>query len=298
MRTSPGTTNYHIYALGLLYEIAETATSTNTLTYHYDLRGSTVALTDGNGLPTTDQIEYSAYGMTTYRSGTNDIPFLYNGRYGVMSDSNGLLYMRARYYNPYICRFINADPSGFSGGLNFYAYADGNPISMLDPFGLCSGGEEGGGSYWHGVGQVFAGYGDAAAGLAKGTANAIINFDDTFEALGNAIAHPGQTGQAIWNSVGNTFNNLGSADPRVQGQAMGNVLIFGASVAAPFAGAGAAGAAGVAADTASIDAVKLVTQPNRIYSARVLIRSAEESGPFHNFPESFNQQIFDQGTRT
>jgi hypothetical protein len=29
-----------------------------------------------------------------------------------------------------------------------------------------------------------------------------------------------------------------------------------------------------------------------------LIRSAEESGPFHNFPESFNQQIFNQGTRT
>src|ERR1051326_4735884 len=44
--------------------------------------------------------------------------------------------MRARYYNPYICRFINADPSGFSGGLNFYAYADGNPVSKLDPFGL------------------------------------------------------------------------------------------------------------------------------------------------------------------
>jgi len=38
--------------------------------------------------------------------------------------------------------------------------------------------------------------------------------------------------------------------------------------------------------------------PNRIYSARVLVRSAEESGPFHNFPESFNQQIFNQGTRT
>jgi len=40
------------------------------------------------------------------------------------------------------------------------------------------------------------------------------------------------------------------------------------------------------------------TQPNRIYSARELIRRAEESGPFHNFPESFNQQIFEQGTRT
>ncbi len=38
--------------------------------------------------------------------------------------------------------------------------------------------------------------------------------------------------------------------------------------------------------------------PNRIYSSRVLMRSAEESGPFHNFPESYNQQILNQGTRT
>ncbi len=44
--------------------------------------------------------------------------------------------MRARYYSPYLCRFINADPSGFAGGLNFYAYANGNPVSYLDAFGL------------------------------------------------------------------------------------------------------------------------------------------------------------------
>jgi len=43
---------------------------------------------------------------------------------------------RARYYNPYICRFQNPDPLGFGGGLNFYAYANGNPVSYLDPFGL------------------------------------------------------------------------------------------------------------------------------------------------------------------
>jgi hypothetical protein len=53
-----------------------------------------------------------------------------------MTDLNGLLYMRARYYNPYLCRFINPDPAGFAGGLNFYCYADGNPVSWLDPFGL------------------------------------------------------------------------------------------------------------------------------------------------------------------
>jgi len=38
--------------------------------------------------------------------------------------------------------------------------------------------------------------------------------------------------------------------------------------------------------------------PNFINSARVLVRSAEESGPFHNFPGSFDSQILGQGTRT
>jgi len=40
------------------------------------------------------------------------------------------------------------------------------------------------------------------------------------------------------------------------------------------------------------------TQPNRIYSARELIRRADEPGPFHNFPDSFNKEIFENGTRT
>ncbi len=45
--------------------------------------------------------------------------------------------MRARYYNPYICRFINADPSGlYRRSQLHYAFANGDPISKLDPFGL------------------------------------------------------------------------------------------------------------------------------------------------------------------
>jgi len=103
--------------------------------YHYDCRGSTIALTDGNG-NVTDRIEYSAYATLTYRAGTNDTPFLFNGRYGVQTDPNGLLYMRARYYNPFLCRFLNPDPSGFKGGLNFYAAFNGNPVSYRDPSGL------------------------------------------------------------------------------------------------------------------------------------------------------------------
>ena len=58
-----------------------------------------------------------------------------------MTDSNGLYYMRARYYNPDIKRFINQDIKvgdiSNGQGLNRYAYCEGNPVSMVDPFGLC-----------------------------------------------------------------------------------------------------------------------------------------------------------------
>jgi RHS repeat-associated protein len=135
MRIKNGVTNYYVYGPGLLYQVTETATRTNTLTYHFDYRGSTIALSGDNGV-VTDRIEYSLYGLITYRAGTSDTPFLFNGKYGVTTDPNGLFYMQARFYNPYLCRFISADPSGFGGGLNFYAYANANPVSYLDPFGL------------------------------------------------------------------------------------------------------------------------------------------------------------------
>ena len=68
------------------------------------------------------------------------IIFLYNGEYGVSTDENGLYYMRARYYNPEIKRFINQDvligTIADSPSMNRYAYVHGNPISLADPFGL------------------------------------------------------------------------------------------------------------------------------------------------------------------
>ena len=157
---------FYVYGLGLLYEVNfdSGGTELNTRTYHYDYRSSTVALTDGNGMP-TDQVSYSPSGMMTYRAGTTATPFLYNGRYGVMTDSNGLLYMRARYYNPYLCRFINADPAGFGGGLNWYAYANGNPVSRVDPFGLGAVGDSGGNSW---IGDWARGFSSGLESFANG----------------------------------------------------------------------------------------------------------------------------------
>jgi RHS repeat-associated protein len=128
------TKTYYVYGLGLLYEANE---ADATKTYHFDQVGSTIARTNDAG-SVIGRAAYSAYGLITSKEGDMATLFLYNGQAGVQTDANGLLNMRARYYSPYLMRFLNADPSGFSGGSNWFSFADGNPISLSDPFGLCA----------------------------------------------------------------------------------------------------------------------------------------------------------------
>ena len=138
VRTGPGgTVTRYVWGLGLLYEVADGDTQP-TKTYHYDRRGSTVALSHADGLTVTDRWAYGPYGERLSHTGTNDTPFQFNGFFGVQTDANGLLYMNARYYNTELRRFVSADPTGFAAGSNFYAFADGDPIDLADPFGLCA----------------------------------------------------------------------------------------------------------------------------------------------------------------
>ena len=134
-KTTNGVASKYVYGLGLIGE--ESADSFKT--YHFDYRGSTVAITNLSGT-ITDTFEYDTYGKLIARTGTSNVLFMYNGRDGVVTDANGLIYMRARYYSPDMRRFINADIiSGEISNaitLNRYAYANGNPVSNTDPFGL------------------------------------------------------------------------------------------------------------------------------------------------------------------
>ncbi|MGH8017276.1 MAG: RHS repeat-associated core domain-containing protein [Opitutaceae bacterium] len=132
VRTKGGVTTYYVYGATLLYE----ETNGSTKTYHYDHVGSTIALTAGDGNTVTDRVQYGSFGATASRTGTSDTPFLYHGAWGVMTDPNGLHYMRARYYNARTMRFINADPIGFGGGMNWYAFASNSPTHNIDPWGL------------------------------------------------------------------------------------------------------------------------------------------------------------------
>ena len=117
----------------------KTETAGTLTVYHCDLRGSVRAVTDQTGT-VTDRYSYSLYGERTHDTGDGDHIFGYCGRDGVITERDGLLYMRARYYSPELRRFISADSVignlSSTPSLNRYAYANGNPVTQIDPFGL------------------------------------------------------------------------------------------------------------------------------------------------------------------
>ncbi|MEQ1936112.1 MAG: RHS repeat-associated core domain-containing protein, partial [Fimbriimonadaceae bacterium] len=112
---------------------------------HGDQIGSVLAVTNSSA-QTVKRWGYTPYGQAVSYTSPGDATtpaFLagapehgYVGQFGVMTDANGLLNMRARYYSPYLRRFLNEDPIGFGGGMNWFGYVGGNPLTSSDPSGL------------------------------------------------------------------------------------------------------------------------------------------------------------------
>ncbi|MED1790091.1 RHS repeat-associated core domain-containing protein [Brevibacillus laterosporus] len=127
---------YYVYGQGL---IGREDAQGNYLSYHMDMRGSTTMLSDCSGR-VTDRYSYGVYGELEQHDGTTSQPFCYNGRDGVITDPNGLYYMRARYYHPGVKRFLNRDilPGDVTEGQTFnrFAYVNGDPVGFIDPLGL------------------------------------------------------------------------------------------------------------------------------------------------------------------
>lgn len=137
VRTKNGVSTRYVWGLGLLYEVNGSGSGAATTTYHHDATGNTVALSDDTG-KVIERIGYTPWGQINHRVNINgashDTPFLFTGFFGNQTEDNGLLYMRARYYHPRLGRFMNVDPA--QDGMNWYGYAGGNPIGMVDPMGL------------------------------------------------------------------------------------------------------------------------------------------------------------------
>ena len=101
--------------------------------HHTNALGSNIVLTD-EGKNVTARYEYDVFGAVRNEVGTSDNVRKFTGK-EYESDVK-LYYYGARYYDPYIGRFISRDPVG--DGVNWYAYARNNPLAFIDPTGLAS----------------------------------------------------------------------------------------------------------------------------------------------------------------
>jgi RHS repeat-associated protein len=105
--------------------------SSATGTFLTDALGSTLALTNSSA-STLASYTFDPFGNSA-TSGSSSNTYEYTGR---ENDGTGVYFYRNRYYSPALQRFVSEDPTEFSGGINFYAYALNSPLSFIDPTGL------------------------------------------------------------------------------------------------------------------------------------------------------------------
>lgn len=151
-------------------------TLAGSLSYLNDHLGSTSQLLDSvNGLSKAS-LDYKSYGKLEGDI-ANPLPtnsYAYTGR---EDDGTGLMYYRARYYDPELEAFISQDPLG-----DAQRYVGGNPVSFTDLLGL------------------ELGYSYNTDGSMTGPFSQ------------QALDSMGRTGEAAWNFLyGNDLNTL--ADP-------------------------------------------------------------------------------------
>ncbi len=108
--------------------------------YHQDEQGSTAYIT-GQDKTIENCYQYDAFGNLTEKKEGIENRILYTGQQ--YDQETGQYYLRARYYNPAVGRFLQEDT--YRGdGLNLYAYCANNPVMYYDPSGheACGGNPE------------------------------------------------------------------------------------------------------------------------------------------------------------
>ncbi|MEK4852832.1 RHS repeat-associated core domain-containing protein [Paenibacillus sp. FSL H7-0756] len=104
--------------------------------YLYNGHGDVVQIVDTNGT-VVNNYAYDEWGNITSQDEKTSNPFKYTGE--VYDQETGLYYLRARYYDPSMGRFLNEDT--YEGQItnplsqNLYTYVHNNPLIYTDPTG-------------------------------------------------------------------------------------------------------------------------------------------------------------------
>lgn len=113
--------------------VFEQISSGGTVTYlHHDQQGSTRLLTGSTGT-VAGSTTFDAYGNKTGSTGTSTTPLGYDGQY--TSTDTGLVYPRARVYDPATAQFLSVDPLVALTRAP-YNYSRDNPLNQSDPSGV------------------------------------------------------------------------------------------------------------------------------------------------------------------
>jgi RHS repeat-associated protein len=112
--------------------IEQSNNSTGAVQYlHHDQQGSTRLITGSTG-KVEGKCSYSPYG-TPSCEGSATAPLGFDAQY--TSSDTGLIYMRARTYDPATAQFLSVDPMTALTRTP-YAYASDNPLDFADAAGL------------------------------------------------------------------------------------------------------------------------------------------------------------------
>jgi RHS repeat-associated protein len=132
--TVPGNAKRRYYTFGSQRIAVRTSSGTEYI--HTDHLGSASLTTGTNGDEVAKQL-YHPFGTVRYSSGSLATDYQYTGQYA--HADLGLVTMHARYYHPYINRWISADtivpdpanPQSY----NRLSYVENNPLRFADPTG-------------------------------------------------------------------------------------------------------------------------------------------------------------------
>ncbi len=105
--------------------------------YLYDSSKNVTALVNASG-KVLNSYDYDAFGY--FLSEEQNIPNVYKYSGEQFDEETGLIFLRNRYYDPEIGRFISKDPLpgrlNRPSTLNSYLYVNNNPVNFIDPLGL------------------------------------------------------------------------------------------------------------------------------------------------------------------
>jgi RHS repeat-associated protein len=224
-----------LFAIGAQSAVAERKTTY----YHIDVLGSVVAASDQSGQLLWRK-EYAPFGDQLDSTAEQE-KLAFTGK--EHDDLTGLTYFGARYYDPYLGRFMGVDPAGVNPNdpfsFNRYSYGHNNPYRFIDPDGRQS---------------------------VDTSCDEACQIERTYR----RDAAPLDDGAKVVRDTGSKISE--SVDAEMTSPM--NYVPFGGVVR---------------------KLEKFI--PKRFYSARELLRRVQDPGPFHNFPETFNDDIF-RGTRT